>query len=115
MLAILGAAVAIAAVQPAQAENENVKITPLGTHDGEFCSFDRALLLEDPDGTTVLYDAGRSVLGPDDPRLGSVDLVLLSHVHGDHLGDRVPPAMNAGTSAKQIGRASCRERVRQYA
>ncbi|MDX1593115.1 MAG: MBL fold metallo-hydrolase [Gammaproteobacteria bacterium] len=76
-----------------------VKITPLGSHDGEFCRLDRALVLEDPDGTRILYDAGRTVRGPDDPRLGKIDAVLLSHVHGDHLGDRIQPAANAGTCA----------------
>ena len=29
---------------------DTVKITPLGSHDGEFCRFDRAMLFEDPDG-----------------------------------------------------------------
>ena len=74
-----------------------VKITPLGSHDGEFCRLDRALIFEDPDGTRILYDAGRTVRGPDDPRLGKIDAVLLSHVHGDHLGDLIQPAANAGT------------------
>ena len=77
-----------------------VKITPLGSHDGEFCPLDRALVLEDPDGTRILYDAGRTVRGPDDPRLGKIDAVLLSHVHGDHLGDSHQPAANAGTCGK---------------
>ena len=77
-----------------------VKITPLGSHDGEFCRFDRALVLEDPDGTRILYDAGRTVRGPDDPRLGKIDAVLLSHVHGDHLGDVIQPQVNAGTCVK---------------
>jgi L-ascorbate metabolism protein UlaG (beta-lactamase superfamily) len=77
-----------------------VKITALGTHDGEFCSRDRALLFEDPNGTTLLFDAGRSVLGPSDPRLGKVDVILLSSVHSDHIGDRMPPTLNAGTCAK---------------
>ena len=78
----------------------NVKITPLGTHDGEACRRDRAFLFEDPNGTTLLYDAGRSVMGPSDPRLGKVDVVLLSSVHSDHLGDKVSAALNAGTCAK---------------
>jgi hypothetical protein len=29
----------------------DVKITPLGSQQGEFCQLDRALILEDPDGT----------------------------------------------------------------
>jgi L-ascorbate metabolism protein UlaG (beta-lactamase superfamily) len=74
-----------------------VKITPLGSHDGEFCVRDRALVLEDPDGTRILYDAGFTVRGADDPRLGKIDAVLLSHVHGDHLGAAHQPAANAGT------------------
>lgn len=77
----------------------NVKITPLGSHDGEFCRYDRAMIFEDPDGTRILYDAGRTVRGPDDPRLGKIDVVLLSHVHGDHLGDKHQAAANAGTCA----------------
>lgn len=78
----------------------NVKVTPLGSHDGEFCRYDRALLFEDPNGTRLLYDAGRTVRGPDDPRLGRVDAVLLSHVHGDHLGDKHSVGANAGTCAQ---------------
>jgi len=97
-LALAALAVVGAAVQPAGAEN--VEITPLGSHDGEFCRFDRALLFEDPDGTRILYDAGRNVRGPEDPRLGKIDAVLLSHVHGDHLGDRHQNAANAGTCSK---------------
>ena len=77
-----------------------VKITPLGSHDGEFCPFDRALVFEDPDGTRVLYDPGRTVRGPNDPRLGRIDAVLLSHVHGDHLGDVIQPSANAGACPK---------------
>jgi L-ascorbate metabolism protein UlaG (beta-lactamase superfamily) len=48
----------------------------------------------------VLYDAGRTVAGPDDPRLGRVDVVLVSHMHGDHVGDRHLPAVNAGECGK---------------
>jgi len=77
-----------------------VKITPLGSHDGEFCDRDRATLFEDPTGVRILYDAGHSVTGGDDPRLGVVHVVLLSHAHGDHMGDRRLVALNAGTCAK---------------
>lgn len=38
--------------------------------------------------------------GPDDPRLGKIDAVLLSHVHGDHLGDRHQSGPGAGTCAQ---------------
>ena len=40
---------------------QNVKVTPLGSIDGEFCPQDRALVFEDPNGTRVLYDPGRTV------------------------------------------------------
>lgn len=87
------------AAQPAWSAG-NVKITPLGSHDGEFCALDRAMIFEDPDGTRILYDAGRTVRGADDPRLGKIDGVLLSHVHADHLGDMHSSAANAGTCGK---------------
>ena len=66
----------------------DVRVTPLGSMEGEFCQLDRAMIFEDPDGTRILYDAGRTVAGPDDPRLGKIDVVLVSHMHGDHVGDR---------------------------
>jgi len=97
-LAALAMSILITAAQGAIAEN--VKITPLGSHDGEFCRFDRALVLEDPDGTRLLYDAGRTVAGPDDPRLGKIDVVLVSHMHGDHVGDRHLTKVNAGECDK---------------
>jgi L-ascorbate metabolism protein UlaG (beta-lactamase superfamily) len=77
-----------------------VKVTPLGSHDGEFCALDRAMIFEDPDGTRILYDAGRTVRGPDDPRLGKIDAVLLTHVHVDHLGDLIAANANAGVCGK---------------
>ena len=98
VLPVLLALGAIGLAAPALADN--VKITPLGSHDGEFCPLDRALVFEDPDGTRILYDAGRTVRGPEDPRLGKIDVVLLSHVHGDHLGDAIQPAADAGDCAK---------------
>src|SRR4051812_8393370 len=52
------------ALAAAPALAQTVKVTPLGSHDGELCAFDRALIFEDPDGTRVLYDAGRTVRAP---------------------------------------------------
>ena len=85
-LAALATVAAALAAQPAFAAN--VKVTPLGSHDGEFCRFDRAMVFEDPDGTRLLYDAGRTVAGADDPRLGDID------------ADRHIPAVNAGSCAE---------------
>lgn len=81
---------------PAFASAQNVKITPLGSHDGEFCSADRALLFEDPTGVRILYDAGATILGGADPRLGEVHAVLLSHAHNDHIGGTKLPELNSG-------------------
>ena len=67
---------------------KDVTITPLGSQQGEFCQLDRAMIFEDPDGTRLLYDPGRTVAGADDPRLGKIDAVLISHMHGDHVGDK---------------------------
>jgi L-ascorbate metabolism protein UlaG (beta-lactamase superfamily) len=79
---------------------QNVKVTPLGSHDGEFCPQDRALVFEDPTGTRILYDPGRTVAGPDDARLGKIDVVLVSHMHGDHAGNAHIKAPNVGTCDK---------------
>jgi len=87
------------AVAAAPALAQNVKITPLGSHTGELCASDRALILEDPSGVRILYDVGHTVTGTDDPRLGNIHLVLLSHAHGDHIGDRKLKAPGAGTCA----------------
>jgi L-ascorbate metabolism protein UlaG (beta-lactamase superfamily) len=82
------AALLCAALLPLSAFAADVKVTALGSQEGEFCQLDRAMIFEDPDGTRILYDAGRTVAGPDDPRLGKIDAVLVSHMHGDHVGDR---------------------------
>src|SRR4051812_21390522 len=78
---------------------QNVKITPIGSHPGELCANDRAMIFEDPTGVRFLYDAGQSVTGGNDPRLGTIHLVLLSHMHGDHVGDLKLKAPGEGTCA----------------
>lgn len=95
---ILGAIAVSSETQTANAAN--VKVTPLGGITGEFCRLDRAMIFEDPDGTRVLYDPGMTVAGPDDPRLGKVDAILVSHMHFDHVGGRHNTAPDAGTCAK---------------
>jgi len=65
----------------------NVTITPLGSHNGEFCRNDRALLFEDPTGVRVLWDPGRTVAGETDARLGDIHVLVLSSVHSDHIGE----------------------------
>lgn len=92
-----GLCLSLGLVSGASAAEGDVKVTPLGSHDGEFCALDRAMVFEDPNGTRILYDAGRTVAGPDDPRLGNIDVVLVSHMHGDHVGDRRIKETNAGT------------------
>ncbi len=77
-----------------------VKVTPLGGIDGEFCPQDRALVFEDPNGTRILYDPGRTVAGASDPRLGKIDIILVSHMHGDHVGDTHNKAPNSGSCEK---------------
>src|SRR5947207_6786398 len=74
-----------------------VKVTPLGSHAGELCRNDRALLFEDPTGVRILYDPGRTV-DEADGRLGEVHVMLLSHAHNDHVGD-VRPSTGGGTCA----------------
>jgi len=97
---LLAAGIVGAAGAAATAQAANVKITPLGGKDGEFCALDRALIFEDPDGTRLLYDPGRTVAGADDPRLGKIDAVLVSHMHRDHVGDRHAATVNAGACDK---------------
>ena len=96
--AYASAAFALAlAASPAIAQN--VKITPVGSHPGELCANDRATIFEDPTGVRILYDVAHNVTGADDPRLGEIHLVLLSHLHGDHIGDQKLKALGAGTCA----------------
>jgi L-ascorbate metabolism protein UlaG (beta-lactamase superfamily) len=92
--AILAAVVASAPVLA-----QNVKVTPVGSHPGELCANDRATIFEDPTGVRILYDAGHTVTGGDDPRLGDIHVVLLTHAHGDHIGDQKLKAIGAGDCA----------------
>ena len=78
---------------------QNVKITPIGSHPGELCANDRAIIFEDPTGVRFLYDAAHNVTGGNDTRLGTIHLVLLSHMHGDHVGDLKLKAPGEGTCA----------------
>src|SRR4051794_26496948 len=78
---------------------QNVKITPIGSHPGELCANDRAIVFEDPTGVRFLYDPAHNITGGDDPRLGTIHMVLLSHMHGDHVGDLKLKAPGAGTCA----------------
>ena len=76
---IAHAAVAVLlAASPALAQN--VKITPIGSHPGELCANDRAIIFEDPTGVRFLYDAAQNVTGGDDPRLGPIVLVVTAAV-----------------------------------
>ena len=92
-------AIAALALATSQAAAQNVKITPVGSHPGELCANDRATIFEDPTGVRILYDVGQTATGTDDPRLGNIHLVLLSHVHGDHIGDQKLKALGAGSCA----------------
>ena len=83
----------------ASAWAQNVKITPLGSHNGELCAADRAMIFEDPTGVRILYDPATTVTGGNDARLGEIHAVLVSHAHGDHIGDRKLTSVNAGTCA----------------
>lgn len=91
------AVAALLAGTPALAQN--VKITPVGSHPGELCANDRAIIFEDPTGVRFLYDPAHNVTGGDDPRLGTIHMVLLTHMHGDHVGDLKLKAPGEGICA----------------
>jgi L-ascorbate metabolism protein UlaG (beta-lactamase superfamily) len=95
-IACAALALSLAAV-PAFAQN--VKITPIGSHPGELCANDRAMIFEDPTGVRILYDTAHNITGGDDARLGAIHVVLLSHMHGDHVGDLKLKAPGEGTCA----------------
>jgi len=75
-----------------------VTATPLGSAAGDLCRSDRAILFEDPTGVRILYDPGRTVNGGADTRLGDVHVVLLSHAHGDHIGDQYVGTAGCGAA-----------------
>ena len=97
---LIAALLAVSAAMTFPALAQTVKVTPLGGIDGEFCPQDRALVFEDPNGTRILYDPGRTVAGAADPRLGKIDIILVSHMHGDHVGNAHNKAPNSGTCDK---------------
>jgi len=99
-LKIIATMMFVAVLSPAHLQAQNVKITPLGSHEGELCQNDRALLFEDPTGVRILYDVGTAVAGGTDPRLGEVHVVLLSHAHLDHIGDQKAAGLDAGSCAR---------------
>src|SRR5690349_24691594 len=76
----------VLAMLPAYLAAQLVQITPLGLKTGELCFSDRAMILEDPTGLRILYDPGVVIAGSTDPRLGTIHVTLLSHVHQDHIG-----------------------------
>jgi L-ascorbate metabolism protein UlaG (beta-lactamase superfamily) len=82
-----------------------VKATPLGSHAGELCRNDRAILFEDPTGVRILYDPGRTV-DESDSRLGEVHVMLLSHAHTDHIGDTRPVPGGGTCAAPATGAAN---------
>jgi hypothetical protein len=59
-----------------RSSDQTAKITPLGSHTGEFCRNDRGLIFEDPTGVRVLWDPGRTIDGGTDARLGDVHVML---------------------------------------
>lgn len=76
----------VLALLPGCLTAQHVQITPLGLKTGELCFSDRAMILQDPTGVRILYDPGIVVAGSTDPRLGTIHVTLLSHVHQDHIG-----------------------------
>ena len=86
LVTILFASVLSLGWSSAWANDGSVHITPLGSNGGNSCGNDRAIILEDPNGTRILYDPGRTVAGGADPRLGVINGMILSSVHSDHIG-----------------------------
>src|SRR2546425_299869 len=94
--ALLAVLVLGLAIPLSSASAQAVKITPLGSHAGELCFNDRALLFEDPTGVRSLKAGGGPVPGGPDPGLGDVHVALLPPAHGDHIGDPRAAGPTAG-------------------
>ena len=84
-----------------------VRVTPLGSHTGELCRNDRAMLFEDPSGIRILYDPGRTVIqilhGDDDyyyslaaKHEAVIDVFVAPSKHiYQKLGDLLPNRINS--------------------
>ena len=71
-IGIASLALAACAASPQAPGNAQVvKITPLGSHDGEFCPLDRALIFEDPDGIRLEIYAPRGAEEAEAPIAGA--------------------------------------------
>lgn len=82
---------------PAQAQ---VTITSLGSVPGELCALDRAMLLQDPSGLNILIQPGRTANVADLAGV-DVDVILLDHAHGDHMGNQYKVACNGSGGTNQ--------------
>ena len=87
-----------------------VKVTPIGSHAGELCARDRALLFEDSTGVRLLYDPGNTT-DETDPRLGDVHVILLSHAHEDHIGGSRPVRGGGTCAAPTVGAVNVNSNV----
>ena len=102
---------------------QTVKVTPLGGIEGEFCQQDRALVFEDPNGTRVLYDPGRTVAGAGDPAnsilarfggsvtIGGVRIATVAALHSngldpEYFGGELGKAMKEAGLADDVGLAT---------
>src|SRR3546814_17717676 len=79
LIAFLAAGLTACTTAESASEAPTVKITPLGSHAGAFCAFDRAMIFADPTGTRPLYDAGLTLRVTADARTGQSDPDRSSH------------------------------------
>jgi hypothetical protein len=98
--ATLTASIGIVLLSSQNATAADVKLTFLGSMEGEFCQFDRAMIFDDLDGMRLRFDTGRTLVGAKEAGLGKVDVILVSHIHGDSVGDK---------HIAEIGNGACSE------